>query len=153
LIVKKCFKCKIEKPLDQFRLLPNRPGKRESYCRPCTALRVKEWRAGKNSIGRHPRKLGVDQVAYDAILQAQNGGCAGCGVVQVERRLCVDHDHVTGRVRGLLCGRCNLAIGSVRDDPATLRHLANYLEAATKRKKRFWWIADPPQEQGQGEAS
>ncbi len=40
----------------------------------------------------------------------------------------IDHDHKTGEIRGVLCGGCNVALGSARDDPELLRNLAAYLE-------------------------
>lgn len=46
------------------------------------------------------------------------------------RRLAVDHDHVTGQVRGLLCTRCNQVLGRMHDNPALLRKAAEYLELA-----------------------
>ena len=53
------------------------------------------------------KKLGVDDDTYAAMLAAQNGHCALCPAVPKTRRLDVDHDHRTGRVRALLCHRCN----------------------------------------------
>lgn len=50
---------------------------------------------------------GFTAEAYDAMLEAQGGGCAICGNPPKSRRLHVDHDHKTGAVRGLLCHRCN----------------------------------------------
>jgi hypothetical protein len=44
------------------------------------------------------------------------------------RRLSVDHNHVTGKVRGLLCGRCNLALGNIQDSIPTLKAAITYLE-------------------------
>ncbi len=65
---------------------------------------------------------------------AQKGLCAICGkpetlVVRGKvRRLAVDHDHLTGRVRRLLCLGCNTGIGKFQHDPALLRAAADYLE-------------------------
>lgn len=47
---------------------------------------------------------------YEALLALQGGGCAICGATPKTRRLHVDHDHKTMRVRGLLCHRCNRAL-------------------------------------------
>jgi hypothetical protein len=66
---------------------------------------------------------------YDALLIAQDGHCAICPKVPTDQFLDVDHDHATERVRGLLCRRCNTAIGQFEDSPALLRAAAAYLEA------------------------
>ena len=66
---------------------------------------------------------------YDLMLERQRGVCAVCGE-QPARSLCVDHCHATGKVRGLLCSPCNLAIGQFKDSPARLRKAAAYVEAA-----------------------
>lgn len=58
------------------------------------------------------RQLGVTDDEYERLLAAQGGGCAICGSTPKTRRLHVDHDHRTGRVRGLLCMRCNRALPS-----------------------------------------
>lgn len=55
--------------------------------------------------------------------------CAICGRPPVKRRLCIDHDHVTGKIRGLLCNSCNRMLGYGKDDPVVLRLAADYLEA------------------------
>lgn len=57
------------------------------------------------------KQLGLTDEGYEALLAAQGGGCAICGRPPSERRrLDTDHDHKTGRVRGLLCHRCNRAL-------------------------------------------
>jgi hypothetical protein len=71
------------------------------------------------------RKYGMTAADFDAMAARQGGLCAICGSPPSEGRknLALDHDHATGRVRGLLCGPCNRGIGHFRDDPE-LMHLA-----------------------------
>ena len=57
----------------------------------------------------------------------QRGKCAVCQEKPKKDRLVVDHDHETGRVRGLLCRQCNLALGALRDSPSSIRRLLAYL--------------------------
>jgi len=64
--------------------------------------------------------------------QAQGGVCAICGKPEATartKRLCVDHCHETGKVRGLLCSHCNRAIGLLGDSCAILASAITYLEA------------------------
>lgn len=64
------------------------------------------------------------------MLAEQSGLCAVCygPAVGKSDKLSVDHDHATGRVRGLLCHHCNAALGHLMDDPNLLRKAAIYLE-------------------------
>lgn len=68
---------------------------------------------------------------YAAVLKFQGGVCAGCGESPRKTRLAVDHDHKTGRIRGLLCWLCNRAIGILRDNSDTATRLGKYLAAPT----------------------
>lgn len=58
------------------------------------------------------------------MIEAQGGVCAAC---KTDKPKHVDHDHKTGRVRGMLCSLCNQALGNVRDDVKRLQGLINYL--------------------------
>ena len=71
------------------------------------------------------RKYGISQEDYEARLRAQGGACAICGAT--DRKLVVDHNHQTGRVRGILCFNCNLMIGHCGEIVATLEKAAKYL--------------------------
>lgn len=64
---------------------------------------------------------------YEAQLAAQGGGCAICGKPPTGRRLHIDHDHKTGKVRGLLCWQDNAIIGRARDDWRRLSGAGVYL--------------------------
>lgn len=68
---------------------------------------------------------------YLLIHDKQDGKCAICcrDESELAKKLAVDHDHATGRVRGLLCDDCNLAIGRLQDSPKILRRALDYLGA------------------------
>jgi hypothetical protein len=76
----------------------------------------------------HLRRYGISPAEYDALLAKQGGACAICRK-RSKQRLCVDHCHVTGMVRGLLCHECNGALGYLRDDQASLVAALAYLGA------------------------
>lgn len=82
-------------------------------------------------------KYGLREVDVVALLAAQGGGCAICGGNHL---LGVDHDHVTGNVRGVLCRRCNSGIGQLGDDPARVERALIYLR--NDKKLRQFFIAD-----------
>ncbi len=67
---------------------------------------------------------------YEARLKAQNNACAICGQT-FSGRICVDHDHQTGAVRGLLCQGCNHALGSLKDSIEVLQKAIAYLQKFT----------------------
>lgn len=76
------------------------------------------------------RRYDMTLEQYDLILETQGGVCFLCLRPPTDKRLAVDHDHKTGRVRGLLCSACNLALGlieSVPDPFSTLKAMATYL--------------------------
>lgn len=82
----------------------------------------------------HLRKYGLSDADYAAKVIEQDGLCAVCHQPEtaVDRkggllRLAVDHDHKTGKVRGLLCLRCNLALGYAGEDPVTLAAMIAYV--------------------------
>jgi hypothetical protein len=77
---------------------------------------------------RLKREYGLTIQMYEDMLTSQNGLCAICQRPPGQIRLAVDHNHMTGAVRGLLCGGCNGMLGTARDNPAILRSGADYLE-------------------------
>ncbi|MDQ4090642.1 MAG: endonuclease VII domain-containing protein [Actinomycetota bacterium] len=83
--------------------------------------------------GHLRRKYGITLEEYEAMVEAQGGGCAICGrVAPSGSSLHVDHDHDTGRIRGCLCFKCNNALGDLGDSPDTLVRAALYLSPAAK---------------------
>lgn len=79
------------------------------------------------------RNYGMTQSDYEAMVAAQNGECAICRRLPSGRgryaRLVIDHDHETGAVRGLLCNKCNAAIGMLRDCVEVVQRAVAYLSA------------------------
>jgi Recombination endonuclease VII len=74
------------------------------------------------------RKYGINSQQYDVMFKNQNGMCAICGRPPKNRRLNVDHCHKTGRIRGLLCWRCNRGLGFFwNDDPVLMKKAIEYL--------------------------
>lgn len=81
---------------------------------------------------------------YRTLFMRQGGKCAICkvappgGVFRENEKatLCVDHDHATGEVRGLLCGQCNTGLGMFRDNPANLQRAIEYLGGEQREAKK-----------------
>ena len=114
--------------------------KRRSYSRKyyeenkeSEAIKSKAWR-DKNKEYRQNKRLeylyGINIEQYNDLFDAQNGRCAICGIHQSEldKKLYVDHDHNTGVVRGLLCQKCNSALGMFCDSLDLLQSAFEYLE-------------------------
>jgi Recombination endonuclease VII len=80
------------------------------------------------------RRYGITLEDYRALVKNQGNACAICK--RSDRPLVVDHCHVTGKVRRLLCNKCNVGLGCFSDDPSLLRAAAAYLEAAAGERGR-----------------
>lgn len=132
-----CSICEQWKPVAQFGPDNRRPGALLRRCRPCQVQAVKDsrdkngsWPAWQNN--QYLKKYGITLDDYDRMADEQDHKCALCGQPETtsnKERLCIDHDHETGKVRRLLCSNCNRAIGLLGDDPELLRRAAEYIEA------------------------
>lgn len=139
-----CSYCSEEKPLteDYFHKDKRRKGGFNHYCKVCRKeygyLRYKkninkERERYHSEEGRDlwlNRKYNITSSEYDIILKAQKNCCAICGkhISKLKIRLCVDHDHNTGEIRGLLCGNCNKGLGFFDDSVALLVKATKYLK-------------------------
>jgi phage/plasmid primase-like uncharacterized protein len=116
-----CTRCSSEKP-GTSEFFPPHNKKRngfDSWCRACRA----SYR-NANSRGKFR-----DVISDAALVELKNTTheCVICGAAEA---LVVDHDHVTGKVRGMLCNHCNRGLGQFRDDPTLLEFAAQYLYAS-----------------------
>lgn len=129
--MKICGKCKVEKSSEDFWKKKSRKDGLDAYCVECR-------KADRNPAWSQKHELnGFDLTLaqYQQMVSERNGLCDICKepeqVVDVRtgkvRNLAVDHCHITSKVRGLLCYRCNRAIGLLQDDPKRLLSAAAYL--------------------------
>lgn len=103
--------------------LDKNPEKRSEYNK--RAIKKKPEQLYINSLRR---LYNLTKEQYDEMLAAQGGVCAICSRKNATKRLGVDHDHGTGKVRELLCDMCNRGIGYLKDDIALLKAATAYLE-------------------------
>lgn len=140
-----CTKCKEWKTLDNFHKDKQTSTGYRHECFDCKAKRQIVYNL-KPSVQLNSRernlkaKYGLSIDEYNSILEKQNGRCAICKclptVEMVNRKgsrpivfdtLVVDHDHISGKVRGLLCRKCNIALGHFQDNVETLANAITYL--------------------------
>jgi len=97
---------------------------RQKYCKKC---RIPRYNLKKNL----KKFYGLTLDDYNALLKQQKGVCAICKDPPTKQRLCVDHNHITGEIRGLLCRECNLLLSCINDDINVFRKISknvvNYL--------------------------
>ena len=94
----------------------------------------RSWRQahpGVDRVYKLKRRFGITQNDFNVLLSSQGGVCAVCGgSTWGHYGPCIDHDHETKRVRGLLCHACNIAAGMVKDSPRIALALVKYLQEA-----------------------
>jgi hypothetical protein len=153
-----CCKCKQCKPLEEFtRDKKNKDG-RTYDCKACRSVIYKQWMADnpekvkatrdknwayrKDYYQRPEQKLkyrkrfiekkyGISYDEYEKMVDEQGNVCYICNRPEPQERnehLAVDHNHKTGKVRGLLCSRCNRVIGLLEEDLQLIEKLKNYIK-------------------------
>lgn len=114
---KRCPRCGEIRPHSQWERNKTSSDGWASYCRDC--------RAQRNRASYFKRHYGITEDERDAMIEAQGGSCLLCRIAPAEH---VDHDHQTGKVRGVLCFSCNAALGQFKDRPDVMRRAAAYVE-------------------------
>ena len=131
-----CTKCLEDKPQDEFYKHAGRTSYYK-YCKKCHVKRTMAWHKdnpGKSAESRWKAYgiVGMTWELYQQMLSDQESGCAICQKPCASgRQLAVDHDHETGRVRGLLCMSCNQFIGKLENGTVPYSRLIAYLTKPT----------------------
>lgn len=142
--MKTCRKCGETKSLEDFHRNGASKDGHVHFCKPCKLEQNRQWREANPTYMRDYaenwrkasptrkqeshlwHRYGLRPEDYARMLAEQQGQCPICGTP--EGRLVVDHNHATGRVRELTCGRCNTYIGYVEKTPELLPRIVAYLE-------------------------
>lgn len=155
--MKTCTKCKFSLPHDSFCKDKSNKDGLTSWCKICRNNHNKEWRENnrdkinelniknaqkrkeyysdpdvklKNRKAFIKKKFGIEYSEYEKLSEEQNNLCAICNNTENSSRnkyLAVDHDHLTGKIRGLLCTNCNRGIGLLKDSIPVLQKAIEYL--------------------------
>ena len=156
--MKQCTKCKAIKQLNEFNKSRKNKDGLNNWCRTCNNAYSREW-AQKNKE-RHRknyqnwrknnterandldrlRSYGLPKGRYKKILALQKGCCAICKIntPAPKKTFCVDHCHKTGKVRGLLCHRCNTMLGHAKDNIKTLENAILFLNTDIDYREEKW---------------
>lgn len=131
---KVCSYCSCRKSFDKFYRRVNSADGYGNICKRCSKARGIKYRethaiklAAQSRSYNLQNRFGITVEDYNKMLESQEGKCKICGGSD-KKRLAVDHNHLTGKVRGLLCSACNKALGGFQDSKSVLKSAIKYLE-------------------------
>lgn len=139
-LTKNCACCKRRKPKGQFAINNQQKDGFSCYCKECqhnkSAIYRKKNRervqasSRQCNLKRRLKKLGLTLSEYTDMLIKQKGRCAICGIsdTKYKQGFDIDHNHKTGKVRGLLCNQCNFLVGLSRESFLIINKLKQYLK-------------------------
>jgi len=140
-MVKTCTKCKQEKDVSEFYPRTHSPDGYNPQCKACVNAQHKSYIKRKNAIKdalkADTRKdlnlkyhYRISLGTYEDMLREQEGTCAICGKGpdDFERAFAVDHDHGSGKIRGILCPDCNRGLGGFHDNIELVDKALQYLK-------------------------
>jgi len=140
-----CSQCNNAKYLTQFSKDRSRKTGHRSVCKICCATRFKLYRnKHKERLDAYHRaymqvyklkEYDISKTQYETLLLKQDNRCAICNKTETVkqskngpvRHLAIDHDHISGKVRGLLCYVCNTTLGRINEDTSILENMIQYL--------------------------
>ena len=143
-----CRRCKQHRPRDDFYndRRNTLSGKDCSACKPCRRVLWQEryWSdpehyrqkavaervadPGRYMRWKRQKKYNLSDEQYQGMLNQQRNRCAACRRPLAPNLTDVDHNHASGKVRGLLCRQCNVALGLLKDSPKRITQLLHYIE-------------------------
>ena len=134
--IKRCPKCKEEKDFTLFYKCKTSKNNTSPYCKVCSNLRTTSY--ARNNKDKIPttgyslkRRYGITSEEYLTLLEQQKNVCKICGLFcSTGRALAVDHNHTSGKVRGLLCSSCNTGLGQFKDNINLLKKAMEYLNGS-----------------------
>lgn len=144
--MKHCNACGCEKEESEFYRNRTKRDGLDTQCKICHLARSKKWQSEnpearkkasrkwrqKNPEGQqrayYKHEYGISLERYNQMLQEQNEVCAICNQPDPRHNLSVDHNHATGKIRGLLCHRCNRCLGMFQDRKDLLAEAIGYLD-------------------------
>lgn len=127
-----CKSCGISKPASDYYARKGYKDGIMPHCKGCfkadRVVKRKSWsdRSRKSAVLKH--NYGITILEYEALVEDQQGLCVLCQEPMASPH--VDHCHITGTVRGLLCKQCNTGLGHFRDNPEVLARAVTYLRRA-----------------------
>ncbi len=108
-----CTRCNVPKSLSAFYMYKDR-NRHRAICAACIRAHARQEYPKKRWVAHIQQRYGLTPQMYYAMLEAQGGACKICrGTNQGGRKLSIDHDHKTGRLRALVCIQCNLTLGGI----------------------------------------
>ena len=136
---KRCCHCKKVKPVEDFHRDKTTSDGLNRRCNICDGESNKAYYQSKHESepeyyqNQHLKtRFGITLADYDKMAEIQNGVCAICSESEVRKdraRLSIDHNHETGKIRALLCDRCNRLIGIAKEDIILLNKVIKYLRS------------------------
>jgi hypothetical protein len=96
----------------------------------CVNYKPPNWSGLEKDDNNMRVKYGISKKQFTELLEFQGGGCALCAkpIEKLRRRMNIDHDHITNKVRGILCSGCNTGLGHLGDSVEGLKKALYYLE-------------------------
>ena len=145
--MKTCPKCKVKRTLDNFTKNKSTKDGLSSWCRQCNRNAQLQWQMNggskkkkvyadaahlKDPSKRKAKALrqnyGISLEEYNAMWEKQDEACAICKLKETAGKgFHMDHDHQTGKIRGILCHSCNLMLGNAKDNISTMKSAISYL--------------------------